>query len=55
MKLRDWLSACRVCPNFCGVDRLAGEEGRCRTAAELVVSSADLHFGEESVLVGRGG
>jgi putative pyruvate formate lyase activating enzyme len=53
--LRDWLSGCRVCPNFCGVDRLAGEKGRCRTAAELVVSSADLHFGEESVLVGRGG
>jgi putative pyruvate formate lyase activating enzyme len=55
MKLRDWLSDCRVCPNFCGVDRLAGVKGRCRTAAELVVSSADLHFGEESVLVGRGG
>ncbi len=53
--LRDWLSGCRVCPNFCGVDRLAGEKGRCRTAAELVVSSADLHFGEERVLVGRGG
>jgi putative pyruvate formate lyase activating enzyme len=53
--LRDWLSGCRVCPNFCGVDRLAGVQGRCRTGAELVVSSADLHFGEESVLVGRGG
>jgi putative pyruvate formate lyase activating enzyme len=53
--LRDWLSDCRVCPNFCGVDRLAGAKGRCRTGAELVVSSADLHFGEESVLVGRGG
>jgi putative pyruvate formate lyase activating enzyme len=53
--LRDWLSGCRVCPNFCGADRLAGEKGRCRTAAQLVVSSADLHFGEESVLVGRGG
>ena len=53
--LRDWLSGCRVCPNFCGVNRLAGAKGRCRTAAELVVSSADLHFGEESVLVGRGG
>jgi putative pyruvate formate lyase activating enzyme len=53
--LRDWLSGCRVCPNFCGVDRLAGEKGRCRTAAGLVVSSADLHFGEERVLVGRGG
>ncbi len=53
--LRDWLCGCRVCPNFCGADRLAGQQGRCRSAAELVVSSADLHFGEESVLVGRGG
>jgi putative pyruvate formate lyase activating enzyme len=53
--LREWLAQCTVCPNSCGVDRLAGEKGRCRTAAELVVSSANLHFGEESVLVGRGG
>jgi putative pyruvate formate lyase activating enzyme len=53
--LREWLADCRVCPNFCRVNRLAGARGRCRTGAELVVSSADLHFGEESVLVGRGG
>jgi putative pyruvate formate lyase activating enzyme len=53
--LREWLSDCRVCPNFCRADRLAGEKGRCRTAGELVVSAADLHFGEEKVLVGRGG
>jgi len=37
------------------VDRLAGQKGRCRTGAELLVSSADLHFGEERELVGRGG
>jgi len=53
--LREWLADCRVCPNFCRVDRLAGGRGRCRTGAELVVSSADLHFGEERELVGRGG
>jgi putative pyruvate formate lyase activating enzyme len=50
-----WLSECRVCPNHCAVDRRAGQRGRCRVAADLVVSSADLHFGEEPELVGRGG
>jgi len=50
-----WLRRCELCPNFCRVDRLAGEKGRCRTGAGLVVASANLHFGEEQVLVGRGG
>jgi putative pyruvate formate lyase activating enzyme len=53
--LRAWLFECRVCPNFCRVDRLQGQQGRCRLTATLTVSSADLHFGEEPVLVGRGG
>ena len=52
---RDWLAECTVCPNFCRVDRRGGQLGRCRTAAGLKVSAADLHYGEESVLVGRGG
>jgi putative pyruvate formate lyase activating enzyme len=50
-----WLKHCQLCPNFCGADRLAGRRGRCRTGAEPVVSSVSLHFGEEPVLVGRGG
>jgi putative pyruvate formate lyase activating enzyme len=49
------LERCGVCPNFCGVDRLRGELGRCRVGPELRISSANLHFGEEPVLVGRGG
>jgi putative pyruvate formate lyase activating enzyme len=53
--LLDWLKNCRVCPNFCGVDRTKGKKGKCRVADELVVSSANLHFGEEPVLVGYGG
>jgi len=53
--LREWLSECRVCPNQCRVDRRRGQKGRCRLADTLTVSSADLHFGEEPVLVGRGG
>jgi putative pyruvate formate lyase activating enzyme len=53
--LLTWLKRCTVCPNACGIDRTAGERGRCRTADEIKVSAADLHFGEEPCLVGRGG
>jgi putative pyruvate formate lyase activating enzyme len=53
--LRNWLESCELCPNFCRVNRLEGNRGRCRLASELVVSSANLHYGEEPVLVGRGG
>jgi putative pyruvate formate lyase activating enzyme len=53
--LLHWLKNCKVCPNFCGVDRTGGKKGVCRVTDDLVVSSADLHFGEEPVLVGCGG
>ena len=49
------LESCELCPNFCRVNRLGGEKGRCRLGSEVVVSSANLHYGEEPVLVGRGG
>jgi len=52
---RSMLSPCRVCPRACGADRLGGEVGFCRTAARARVASAGAHFGEEPVLVGRGG
>jgi putative pyruvate formate lyase activating enzyme len=50
-----WLKHCEVCPNRCGADRLRGQTGACRLDDGLFVSAADLHYGEESVLVGRGG
>jgi putative pyruvate formate lyase activating enzyme len=53
--LRDWLKRCEVCPNFCRIDRSAGETGRCRSGEGLTVSAVDLHFGEEPCLVGSGG
>jgi putative pyruvate formate lyase activating enzyme len=53
--LRGFLEACRLCPRQCGVNRLKGEKGRCRAGADLMVSSAFPHFGEERPLVGRGG
>ncbi len=49
------LGGCCLCPRHCGVDRLAGESGECRTTNRAVVSSYGPHFGEEAPLVGRHG
>jgi putative pyruvate formate lyase activating enzyme len=43
---------CTLCPRKCGVDRLAGRTGVCRTGSWASVSHALLHFGEEPVLSG---
>ncbi len=48
-------SPCRICPRLCEVNRLAGEVGHCGTHVLPLVASAGPHYGEETVLVGRGG
>lgn len=49
------LSRCVMCPRQCGVNRLAGELGYCGTGQRARVASYNLHYGEETPLVGRGG
>lgn len=49
------LSDCRLCPRHCGVNRLQGEAGFCRTGRRAWVSSVSAHFGEEAPLVGSRG
>ncbi len=49
------LYSCRVCPRHCGVNRLSGEQGTCRTGALAKVAAANLHFGEEPCLTGTRG
>jgi putative pyruvate formate lyase activating enzyme len=49
------LGECRLCPRGCGVDRLAGRQGFCRTGRRARVASYGPHFGEEAPLVGRRG
>lgn len=46
---------CELCPRQCGVNRLKGETGFCRSPARPVIYSAQPHFGEEISLVGRNG
>lgn len=53
--LRERLENCKLCPHECGVNRLRGETGKCRSGAAAVVASAGPHYGEEKPLVGHGG
>ena len=46
---------CRLCARECGVDRTAGELGRCRMPAELIVARAALHEWEEPIISGTRG
>ena len=51
--------ACVACGHRCGVDRLAGDRGVCQALSSpprhARCASHTLHFGEEPLLVGRGG
>ena len=49
------LKACRLCPRNCGINRLDGELGFCRTGRTALVSSVGPHLGEEDPLVGQYG
>lgn len=49
------MRACTLCPRKCGVDRLAGETGFCKTGEVAWISSFCPHFGEEAPLVGANG
>jgi putative pyruvate formate lyase activating enzyme len=49
------LESCRMCPRACGVNRLEGKVGFCRTGRKARVASYNAHFGEEAPLVGRHG
>lgn len=53
--LEELASPCRLCPRECGARRKEGEQGFCRAGLLPWVSSFGPHFGEERVLVGRGG
>jgi putative pyruvate formate lyase activating enzyme len=49
------LSACRVCPRDCGVNRLEDKWAACKTGRYATVASYFPHFGEEDCLRGTGG
>jgi putative pyruvate formate lyase activating enzyme len=54
-KLWALMDPCTLCPRLCKVYRSQGKTGFCGIVDMPVVSSVGPHFGEESVLVGKGG
>lgn len=53
--LHDRMRHCDLCPRECLTDRISGKRGDCNANADLEISSASPHFGEEQELVGRHG
>jgi putative pyruvate formate lyase activating enzyme len=49
------MESCRLCPRYCRVNRIQGEQGFCRTGSEIRVSGISPHFGEESPISGTRG
>jgi len=54
-KIFSLIEECKLCPRVCGVNRLKGEKGVCRTGKMAIVSSFGPHFGEESPISGFNG
>jgi len=54
-RLIDQLAKCECCPRKCGVNRLEGRMGFCRIGADVLISYAGLHFGEEPPISGTRG
>ncbi|MBN2323195.1 MAG: radical SAM protein [Spirochaetes bacterium] len=51
-KLKKLLSPCGLCPRQCRANRAEGEKGYCGADYRPVISSHNLHFGEERPLTG---
>ena len=53
--LKGMIAPCVLCPRQCRINRIAGEKGFCGLAAEIVISDAMPHHGEEPPLSGTHG
>ncbi len=51
----DRLAYCDLCPHKCGVNRLAGKRGICRSGFRPKVASTNVHRGEEPPISGTRG
>ena len=49
------LKSCRLCPRECGVDRTRGEKGFCQAGLRPMISSYNIHQGEEPPISGSQG
>lgn len=54
-ELKELMRECMLCPRECGARRLEGKYGVCRSTADVMISSAGPHYGEETPLTGSRG
>lgn len=52
---QDLLSGCTLCPRECGVNRLEGGKGYCKSDAGMNIASICIHRGEEPPISGPSG
>lgn len=55
MILEEYMKHCTLCPRACGVDRRAGQRGRCHMDSRVFVAKASLHMWEEPCISGTEG
>ena len=55
MEKNNYYESCSLCPRSCGVNRNAGQKGRCGMSAALRVARAALHMWEEPPISGERG
>lgn len=51
----DLLYNCKLCPRNCGIDRLKGELGYCKSGPGVKVARVSLHHWEEPCISGETG
>ena len=49
------LQSCSLCPHQCGVNRIKGQLGRCKSGLQPKIASATVHRGEEPPISGMHG
>ncbi|MCL2484513.1 MAG: radical SAM protein [Endomicrobia bacterium] len=54
-KLYTMMEKCDICPKKCGVNRIKGQKGLCRTADKIFIASHNVHMGEEPPITGTKG
>lgn len=53
--LEEYMKHCTLCPRACGIDRRAGQRGRCHMDSRIFVAKTSLHMWEEPCISGEEG
>ncbi|MDR2426970.1 MAG: radical SAM protein [Endomicrobium sp.] len=54
-KLYSMMDKCEICPRKCGVNRNGRQTGICKTGNKILISSYNVHMGEEPPITGKNG